>query len=504
MLIRTQLRRGSCNFSPMKKHVDLILVLMSLCVVGIIGLQLFWNYQNYRTTVGVFQRDTNESLTKAVDLEMNQRHQQLINQFKGWLADTSFITITCDTKNRDSNTVFHINDRYPKFAGSKGISFGLADFKQKLTRITPEAKTMLINHFGDRTLQSDLKKGSIYYYTQRLGDSLIVAFNKSSVNMSALNNIYKKLLVAKSIQTSFSLNPSDTSGSVYLTKPANTDFHRPYKKEMVWAGFESPDVYFLKTMKWVISTTLLLIAICLLCFGYTAKTLLSQHKLAELKDNFINNVTHELNTPLSSIKITAEALKAFDHTPERQREYLDIISYQTEKLTGLTAQILNTNRLVIAGKENWETIDLNTLLNKTIQDLRLRFDQQGATVQYQPFSETVLVYGEAASLSNVFTNIIDNALKYARYSLMLDVRLFVKNGWIEIAFADNGIGIPAEYQTRIFDPFFRVPQGKVHDVKGYGLGLNYVSQVLRQHRGSITVRDNQPCGSQFSVNLPLV
>lgn len=505
MLTRIQTRIGHCNFKAMKKHVNLILVLMSWCVAGIIGLQLFWNYQNYKTTVGAFQHDINESLNAAVDLEMDQRRQQLIHQFKGWLADTSFISITCDTQNLDSNTVFHINDRYPKYTtGTRGISFGLADFKQKLTRITPEAKTMLINHFGDKKLLSDLKQGTIYYYTQRLGDRLKVAYDKSHVRVSALDSIYKKRLLSKGIQTSFSLNPGDTSSSVYLTRPVNTTFGRPYKKELVRAGFESPDVYFLKTMKWVIITTLLLIIICLLCFGYTVKTLLSQHKLAELKDNFINNVTHELNTPLSSIKITAEALKAFDYSPERQKEYLDIISYQTEKLTDLTSQILNTNRLIITTQENWETIDLNTLIEKAIHDLRVRLDKQNAIIHYQPFSKTLQVYGEVASLLNVFTNIIDNALKYTLHRPTLAIRLFVRNGWVEIAFIDNGIGIPAEYQTNVFDPFFRVPQGKMHDVKGYGLGLSYVRQVLKQHRGSITVQANQPCGTQFSVNLPLV
>ena len=310
---------------------------MSLCVAGIIGLQLFWNYQNYKTTVGAFRHDINESLNTAVDLEMEQRHQQLINQCKRWLADTSLISITCDTKNRPGNTVFHINDRHPKYAGSSGISFGIGDFKPKLTRITPEAKKMVIDHFGDKKLRSDLKEGNIYYYTQRLGDSLMVAFTNSRVQMSVLDNIYKQSLLSKDIQTSFNLNPIDTSGSVYLTKSINTSFRRPYKKELVRAGFESPDRYFLKTMRWVITTTLLLIVIALLCFGYTAKTLLSQQKLAELKDDFINNMTHELNTPLTSIKITTEALNAFDYSPQQQKEYLDIITYQTEKLTDLTA-----------------------------------------------------------------------------------------------------------------------------------------------------------------------
>ena len=160
--------------------------------------------------------------------------------------------------------------------------------------------------------------------------------------------------------------------------------------------------------------------------------------------------------------------------------------------------------MIITTQENWQTIDLNLLISKAIQDLTFRFAKQNAVVQYQPFYEAVLVYGEAASLLNVFTNIIDNALKYTSHNPTLAITLRVHHGKVEISFADNGIGIPVEYQTKVFEPFFRVPQGKTHDVKGYGLGLSYVSQVLRQHRGSITVQPNQPCGSQFSVNLPLV
>ena len=488
----------------MKRHVNVILVLMSLCVVGIIGLQLFWNYQNYTRTVNAFRHDTNESLNTAVNLEMDQRRQQLINQTKGWLADTSFITITCDTKNRDSNTVFHINDTHPKFAGSTGISFGLGDFKPKLKRITPEAKQILINHFADRTVRKDLRKGFIYYYTQRLGDSLNKAHTKSRVSMHSLDSLYKKVLASKDIRASFRLNPGDTTGAIFMTKSVNTSFARPYEKVLVRAGFESPDAYFLKTMKWVIISTLLLITIVLLCFGYTAKTLLSQHKLAELKDDFINNMTHELNTPLASIKITAEALKTFDYQPDQQDEYLNIISYQTEKLTDLTAQILNTNRLTKSTTENWQPVDVKTLVGKAIQDLSVRYNPQQAVITYQPGAEPLLIYGEAGGLLNVFTNIIDNAMKYTSKSRRpaLDIRLLVRDKWVEIDFADNGIGIPAEYQTKVFEPFFRVPQGEIHDVKGYGLGLNYVSQVIRQHRGSIRVQPNQPCGSQFSIQLP--
>lgn len=488
----------------MKTNINLILVLMSLCVAGIIGLQLFWNYQNYRSTVDTFQRDINESLRTAVDQEMAQRRQLLINQVKGWLADTSFIRITCDTKNRDSNTVFHLNDRYPKFTGDKGFSFGIRDFKPRLTHITPEAKQAFIDHFGEKTLRSALLKGDIYYYTQRLGDSLTVAFRRSHARMAVLDTLYRKQLQLKGIRTSFRLNPADTIQSAHLTKPVNAALHRPFQKDIVRAGFESPNDYFLKTMKWLILSSFGLFTVCLVCFGYTVKTLLSQQKLAELKDDFINNMTHELNTPLSSIKITAEALKKFAYEPERQKEYLDIIGYQTEKLADLTARILDTNRLVAASRQNWQPIDLRGLLDNAIADMAIRFATQQAIVTYEPPQEPVLVYGEAVSLLIVFTNIIDNALKYSAPNLRLAIRLTTTNQWVEVAFADNGLGIPAEYRTKIFDPFFRVPRGNVHDVKGYGLGLSYVNQVLRQHRGSVLVGTNEPIGSQFTIKLPLL
>lgn len=487
----------------MKQPVNLILTLMALCITGIIGLQLFWNYQNYRATVQSFQHDINQTLTQAVDQETAQRRQGLINQVKIWLADTSLIRITCDTKNRDSNTVFHINDRYPKFKGSSGISFGIGDFKSKLTRLSPSVKGMVINHFADRRVRKDLQNGIIYYYTQRLGDSLKRAFDQSHVRLNELNRIYRDRLVAKGIDPQFFLTPTRQGGDGYWTQPVPTSFSKPYGNEWVRARFEPPTNYFVKTMKWVILSTFLLVAISLFCFGYTAKTLLSQHKLAQLKDDFINNMSHELRTPLTSIKITAEALKAFNHPPEVQKNYLDIITYQTDKLTGLTTQILNANRRISLTNEPWQAVNVSQLLEQAIQELPLRHALPEAWVTYQPETKPVLVYARATSLLAVFTNLLDNAVKYGPTHPQLAISLVIKNRWVEISFADNGIGIPVEYRTKIFDSFFRVPRGNVHDVKGYGLGLSYVWQILTQHGGTIWAEANEPRGSLFWIRLPL-
>lgn len=473
-----------------------------MCVTGIIGLQLFWNYQNYKTTVKNFDHDINEALNKAADREIDQRQQQIATRFKSWMADTTLITITCSLNEHYGNTVFHVKDTHPKYKDQNGFSFGLSSFTKKLTQITPAAKVVVINHVTDRMLRDDLKKGTVYFYTQRLGDSLTKVFEASKAAPVALSRFLKQELAVRNIYSSFVLNPP-TNTQLYLSKVVNTNFRRPYQQDMVSIGFEDPNTYFLKKMKWIVIGSFLLIGITLCCFGYTVKTLLSQQKLAMLKDDFINNMTHELNTPISSIKITAEALKSFKHNPETQSEYLDIISYQAEKLTDLTTQVLNTGRLINTDKTHWTGINLNELLQQAIDDLKPQFDKHQALVNYHPLQPAPHIKGDAQGLLSAFTNIIDNALKYTTDIANINITLSSPNGYAQIAFADNGIGIPPGYREKVFEKFFRVPQGNLHNVTGYGLGLSYVSQVIGQHNGAVSVSANQPQGSIITLKIPL-
>lgn len=488
----------------MKKNILLILLLMSLCVAGIIGLQLFWNYQNYQATVRAFDHDINAALTNAVAKETDQRQEHIVKRFKSWLADTSLITITADHNNRDSATVFYTQDAHPKFKEDKNrkTQFGLDDFKEKLDHITPEAKARLISHFGDKILKPDLKEGVVYHYTQLLGDSLEKVFSQSKMNLDSMDLLYRAELKARNINARFVLNPSDSSG-LYLTKPIHTSFRKPDQKDPVYAGFESPDTYFFREMKWVIVTSLLLILITIGCFIYTVRTLLSQDKLAELKDAFINNMTHELNTPIASIKITAEALKAFQHAPETQNEYLDIINYQADKLNDLTTQILNAGRLVVVKEMNKRVMPINVWIANALEEFRPQLEQAKAIVEYQPGSNAAFLSADPASLNNALVNLLDNALKYNNNPPIISIGVRISPGYIEISIADNGIGIPEVYHRMVFDQFFRVPQGNLHDVKGFGLGLSYVKEVIKQHGGEIAVRVNEPSGSIFMIKLPL-
>lgn len=476
---------------------------MSLCVAGITGLQLFWNYQNYRNTVKTFNHDINDALNTAVNKEIDQRQQKIISVFKQWLADTSFVMITCNIDNRNSITAFHIMDSHPYLKGEKGITLSFIDFKEKLKQITPSAKAYFIERFSNTRLRSDLINGDVYYYTQRLGDSLSNIYAKSKLNTVSLCELYKAELSLKGINTSFNLTKAASNNSnLFLTNQVNAALRRPYQKELIQAAFQSPGVYFIKEMKWIIISSFLLIAITITCFAYTLKTLLSQHKLAELKDDFINNMTHEINTPVSSIKITTEALKTFDLDQRTRKEYLDIISYQAEKLTTLTEQILNISKLGQVKTESNTRIELNKLIRNAIYDIGPLDNDR--IINFQPVHQEIYIWGDASSILNSFINIIDNALKYNEGIASVDIKLSSNKNTVEVIFTDNGIGIPVEYRDKIFDKFFRVPKGNTHDVKGYGLGLNYVKQTIEQHRGSIAVRANVSCGSIFTIRLPLI
>ncbi len=479
---------------------------MSACVTGITGLQLYWNYQNYKNTVKTFNHDINEALNTAIDKEMDQREQKIVARFKSWMADTSFVTITCDIENRDSSTVFHLKDTHPYTKKEKGVSLGLRDFKEKLRQITPKAKLVFINHMGDSILRHNLKDGFVYFYTQRLGDSISKAVDSSRFNKAALAKFYKQELLLKGIDADFSLNPPKSNKQKpFLTRTINTGLQRPHQKEFVFAGFESPGTYFLKEMKWLLITSFLLIGITIFCFSYTVKTLLSQQKLVKLKNDFVNNMTHELKTPVATITIAAEAIQDFNLSKTSVDEYLGIIRYQAGNLTQLIDQILKS---VIVEQDktglNLAKVNVDHLIKGVIQQYKPQSERVNALINYKPHDEELIIMADEALLNGAVANLLDNAIKYSGQDAEINIKYYTENGRIILHVADSGKGIPVQYQDKVFDRFFRVPSGDVHNVKGYGLGLSYAKSIVEQHKGTLSLISKEGQGTEFIISIPLI
>ena len=479
---------------------------MSLCVTGITGLQLFWNYQNYKNTVNTFKHDINTALNNAVEREMEQRRQKIIGTFKTWMADTSFVTISCDVENRDSSTVFHVKDSHPYEKNEKGFTIGITDFTEKLRSITPKAKAVFIHHFADTILNGDLKNGNVYYYTQRLGDSLEKKVTTSRCNLAALNQLYKNELSLLDINADFKLNPHGwQSKNLFITRKINTGLQRPHQKEFVFAGFQSPDGYFFKEMKWLLVTSLLLIGITIFCFAYTVKTLQSQHKLAGLKNDFVNNMTHELKTPIATINIAAEAIQDFNLSKTSADEYLGIIRYQAGNLSHLVDQILKS---VVLEQEtntlNLVKTDVTVLLNRLILEYKPQSDLVNASISFRHSGDSIHALADNTLLKNAIANLLDNALKYSGDGAQIDIKLGAENNNVVLSIADNGPGIPLQYQDKVFERFFRVPTGDIHNVKGYGLGLSYAKDIIERHRGKLSLISKVNQGTEFIINIPII
>jgi two-component system phosphate regulon sensor histidine kinase PhoR len=251
-------------------------------------------------------------------------------------------------------------------------------------------------------------------------------------------------------------------------------------------------------MKWLIISSVLLIGITLSCFYYTLKTLFNQHQLVVLKNQFISNMTHEINTPLASIQVTAEALQKFKPDESTTTRYLDIILYQTQKLNELSNEILESAKLDTFSSSMEEQVDLKQLVVDVIADLNTVLE-----VQIDFDEDDLIVRGNKAQLYRSIKNLLENAEKYnTDIAPEVCITLSKINSGISLSVIDNGPGIPDAFKSKIFDPFYRIPTGNIHDVKGYGLGLNYVQKVISQHRGSISVGDNKPFGAIFSIILP--
>ncbi len=265
------------------------------------------------------------------------------------------------------------------------------------------------------------------------------------------------------------------------------------------------DTYLFQKLVPQLLFSLFLIGITSLSFWLIYRTLRQQQRLAILKNDFISNITHELKTPIATVSVAIEALNNFNalQNPQLTKEYLAISKNELNRLTILVDKVLKMAIFEERAPElHFESFNFLEIVQQIISSMQLQFEKQNAEVTFETKGTDFMIQADPIHLTNVVYNLIDNALKYSRENTKINIQLEGQNGQVHFKIQDNGIGIPAEFKNRIFEKFFRVPTGDVHNVKGYGLGLNYVSSVVRQHGGSIDVDSAVGEGSTFVVHLP--
>lgn len=250
---------------------------------------------------------------------------------------------------------------------------------------------------------------------------------------------------------------------------------------------------------------MIIVVLVLTFFGYTINVLMRQKRFSEIKTDFINNMTHELKTPISTIGLSSEMLlrSDFSNDPEKLKRYAGIIFKENKRLENQVERVLNVAKL---DKEHLvlqkEKMDIHELLEEAKDNFMFNQLEKEGLIILQLGAENAEIKADPVHITNVVYNLLDNAIKYCDKIPEITVSTKNEKQGIQIEFSDNGIGMKREDLKMIFDKFYRVPTGNLHNVKGFGLGLFYVKLIIEEHGGKIEVKSGVNKGTTFTIWLP--
>ena len=290
---------------------------------------------------------------------------------------------------------------------------------------------------------------------------------------------------------------------VYQKRMFPSDVHA--KLHSLQLYFPEQDDYIEESMGLVIPSAIFTILVISISF-YTIVIIMRQRKLDIIKNDFINNMTHEFKTPISTISLASQMLKdsSISVSPKSLQHISGIIMDESKRLSYQVEKILQMAAFE-KGKANLKLkeLDVNELISKVVVSFRLKVEAAGGEIDERLEAENAFAQVDEVHFTNVIFNLLDNAFKYRKDEPMLYIRTKNKNNGIIISIKDNGLGISKENLNRIFEKFYRVPTGNVHNVKGFGLGLAYVKKIVEDHGGQITVESELNVGTKFEIFLPL-
>ena len=337
----------------------------------------------------------------------------------------------------------------------------------------------------DQNIKSELTNNGInmeYHFRVLAGDGHEV-YKCSDYIPSATSDTYKEII--------FKNDPPMRMGVLEVNFP--TDLLNKYLYSSV--KFMIPSILF---------TFMLLVT-----FAITLYMIVRQKKLTEIKNDFINNMTHEFKTPISTISLAAQMLQdvSVAKSPEMFGRLSGIISGETKRLRFQVDKVLQMSMFETRSTAalKMKELDAHDLLTGVINTFNVKVEQNGGYIKWEPEADDPYVYVDEMHFTNVIFNLMDNALKYKKREepLNLTVRTWNTGLHLNISIKDNGLGIKKEDLKKIFDKFYRVHTGNLHDVKGFGLGLAYVKQIIKAHNGTIRVESEIGVGTTFVIVLPL-
>ena len=270
--------------------------------------------------------------------------------------------------------------------------------------------------------------------------------------------------------------------------------------------FPEKNKFIIKRISTMFVSSILLILLLTASFITTLRLYLKEKSIAKKTRDFVNNMTHEFKTPIANIGFANHRIKNSKDIvlPEKLINYTEIIEKEKSKLQNQVNEILNVAYVEdYSNGNNFENIDIQNIINEAVESIKPVISEKNGTIHYQNRADLTTMKGNSLHLLNSITNILDNAYKYSNGNLIIDIKTYNTEQNLIIEIADNGIGICSDDQKYIFDKYYRVPTGDVHNIKGFGIGLTYVKAVIEQHHGKIELKSSEGKGCNFKISLPI-
>ena len=470
-----------------KKLTALIVTLVTLASCGLMLIQVYWIRNAILVRQAMFNRDVNQVMNHVIFTLDNLRYQSYFLNSKDIYQKNQSAFALFDSINSD------LINQLPRLNNVEDIT----RFLKKRDKLN-KAYQKLINSFEGA---DNLKFFSNHQYAI---DSLITnALKKKHIRTTFEYGIYNPVDNSMLFQkTGKYPNGLLHTYFVYNLEPIGNSMQFPLKFLLY---FPNENLFILSTLYKLLLVSFILFLIIIGSFSFSIFIIKKQKKLSQMKNDLINNMTHEFKTPISTIALACEVLRdeSIEKTPELLHNYIGIIGQENKRLETMSEHILRSATLENGKlKLHKETLDVHESIKKAVTRKQLNVESKDGSIITKLKATRSKIKGDRIHITNVFTNLIDNAVKYNLNEPVIEITSKNLQEGILISVKDNGIGISKANQKKIFQKLYRVHTGNVHNFKGFGLGLNYVKGIVEQHGGKITVESELGKGSIFYVYLP--
>lgn len=515
-----------------KNNLTAIIVLMSLASVGLLWLQASWIRDALRINREQFERDVIQAMAGVSD-KLEQRELAALawqNMEMEANPEIYFFSDTATTERKDQrHRKNHLRKKKIKrevTAVRKEIylNLGVADSQAVCsdTQAIMLPKTPLppdelppyidLQRFARRSAAVNRVFQRMMFtppdIPERINPVLLDSLLLAEISTRGIESPFEyaieeadsdQLLVTKAYANELALRQTSLRIPLFSNDLVSRRnfllIHFPLQTEIIWK----------RTANTLVASVLLL-AVVIGCFTVSVRTIMRQKKLSEMKDDFINNMTHEFKTPVATISLACEALQDPDMAANEniRMRYLHIIGDENKRMSRQIEKVLQTARLERGEWElNRESIDTHTLLNEVITNMTMQIEAANGNIHANLQATDYQIFADKIHFVSVLQNLLDNANKYSPKGANIGVSTYNEGGKWVLQISDEGVGMTSEQVKKIFDKFYRVPKGNLHDVKGFGLGLNYVKNITQAHGATITVKSSPQKGSTFTVYWPL-